>query len=284
MKNFLIITNYYKDAEARLTNRIKEYIENKGGFCSVFFSNGETPGEAAPHKENIPADTQGVLVLGGDGTLIRAAAALVKSRLPLIGVNLGTLGYLCELEEKDVFEAVDKLMKDDYMVEERMMLGGYGIKNGEILSADIALNDVVIHRTGALSVVNLIVYVNGEYLNTFRADGIIISTGSTGYNMSAGGPIVDPKAQMMLITPINDHNLSSKSIVISADEEVTVELGKRRSQKDEMVEVSFDGDSKVRLEVGDRFVVRRAEDTAKICKLSSESFLEILRRKMSAYT
>ena len=227
MKNFLIITNYYKDAEARLTNRIKEYIENKGGFCSVFFSNGETPGEAAPHKENIPADTQGVLVLGGDGTLIRAAAALVKSRLPLIGVNLGTLGYLCELEEKDVFEAVDKLMKDDYMVEERMMLGGYGIKNGEILSADIALNDVVIHRTGALSVVNLIVYVNGEYLNTFRADGIIISTptGSTGYNMSAGGPIVDPKAQMMLITPINDHNLSSKSIVISADEEVTVELG-----------------------------------------------------------
>lgn len=225
-------------------------------------------------------------MLGGDGTLIRAAAALVKSRLPLIGVNLGTLGYLCELEEKDVFEAVDKLMKDDYMVEERMMLGGYGIKNGEILSADIALNDVVIHRTGALSVVNLIVYVNGEYLNTFRADGIIISTptGSTGYNMSAGGPIVDPKAQMMLITPINDHNLSSKSIVISADEEVTVELGKRRSQKDEMVEVSFDGDSKVRLEVGDRFVVRRAEDTAKICKLSSESFLEILRRKMSAYT
>ena len=80
------------------------------------------------------------------------------------------------------------------------------------------------------------------------------------------------------------HNLSSKSIVISADEEVTVELGKRRSQKDEMVEVSFDGDSKVRLEVGDRFVVRRAEDTAKICKLSSESLLEILRRKMSAYT
>ena len=274
MKNFLIITNYYKDSEARLTNRIKEYIEKKGGSCSTFFSSGETPGEAAPHREDIPENTQGVLVLGGDGTLIRAAAALVKSRLPLIGVNLGTLGYLCEL------------MKDDYMVEERMMLGGYGIKGGEILPADIALNDVVIHRTGALSVVNLIVYVNGEYLNTFRADGIIISTptGSTGYNMSAGGPIVDPKAQMMLITPINDHNLSSKSIVISADEEVTVELGKRRSQKDEMVEVSFDGDSKVRLEVGDRFVVRRAEDTAKICKLSSESFLEILRRKMSAYT
>ena len=97
MKNFLIITNYYKDSEARLTNHIKEYIEKKGGSCSTFFSNGETPGEAAPHREDIPENTQGVLVLGGDGTLIRAAAALVKSRLPLIGVNLGTLGYLCEL-------------------------------------------------------------------------------------------------------------------------------------------------------------------------------------------
>ena len=107
MKNFLIITNYYKDSEARLTNHIKEYIEKKGGSCSTFFSNGETPGEAAPHREDIPENTQGVLVLGGDGTLIRAAAALVKSRLPLIGVNLGTLGYLCELEEKDVFAAVD---------------------------------------------------------------------------------------------------------------------------------------------------------------------------------
>ena len=286
MKNFLIITNYYKDAEARLTNRIKEYIENKGGFCSVFFSNGETPGEAAPHKENIPADTQGVLVLGGDGTLIRAAAALVKSRLPLIGVNLGTLGYLCELEEKDVFEAVDKLMKDDYMVEERMMLGGYGIKNGEILSADIALNDVVIHRTGALSVVNLIVYVNGEYLNTFRADGIIISTptGSTGYNMSAGGPIVDPKAQMILITPINAHNLNSRSIVIGAEDEVVVEIGRRRSQKDETLEVSFDGDTAARLVVGDKFSIRKASDTTRILKLSNKSFLEILSKKMQVYT
>jgi len=245
MKNFLIITNYYKDSEARLTNHIKEYIEKKGGSCSTFFSNGETPGEAAPHREDIPENTQGVLVLGGDGTLIRAAAALVKSRLPLIGVNLGTLGYLCELEEKDVFAAVDKLMKDDYMVEERMMLGGYGIKGGEILPADIALNDVVIHRTGALSVVNLIVYVNGEYLNTFRADGIIISTptGSTGYNMSAGGPIVDPKARVLLLTPINAHDLNSKSIVFGAEDVVEIKMGSRRFQKDETACVSFDGDT-----------------------------------------
>ena len=286
MKNFLIITNYYKDSEARLTNHIKEYIEKKGGSCSTFFSNGETPGEAAPHREDIPENTQGVLVLGGDGTLIRAAAALVKSRLPLIGVNLGTLGYLCELEEKDVFAAVDKLMKDDYMVEERMMLGGYGIKGGEILPADIALNDVVIHRTGALSVVNLIVYVNGEYLNTFRADGIIISTptGSTGYNMSAGGPIVDPKGDMILLTPNNAHNLTSKSIVLSGDDEIEIEILSRREQNDEMACVSYDGDTTAELAVGDRFVISKAANHTKICKLHQRSFLEILRKKMGNYS
>ena len=94
---------------------------------------------------------------------------------------------------------------------------------------------------------------------------------------------MDPKAQMILITPINDHNLSSKSIVISAEDEVAVEIGKRRSQKDETVEVSFDGDKEGSLRVGDRFIVHRAKDTARICKLSKESFLQILRKKMSAY-
>jgi NAD+ kinase len=166
------------------------------------------------------------------------------------------------------------------------MLTGHAILDGKESETALALNDVVIHRTGALSVVNLVVYVNGAYLNTFHADGIIVSTptGSTGYNMSAGGPIVDPKAEMILITPINAHNLNSRSIVIGAEDEVVVEIGKRRSQKDETVEVSFDGDNAVKLKVGDRFLIQKAEDTAKICKISRESFLEILRKKMQTYT
>lgn len=286
MKHFLIITNTYKDAGGKLTGALSEYILKKGGTCQCFFSTGETLEEAAPEAAEIPAETDGVIVLGGDGTLIRAAARLVDSRLPLIGVNLGTLGYLCELEEGSVFAAIDQLMEGDYVEEQRMMLTGHGIKSGREVAAGIALNDIVIHRTGALSVVNLIVYVNGEYLNTFRADGMILSTptGSTGYNMSAGGPIVDPKAEMILITPINAHNLNSRSIVIGAEDEVVIEIGKRRSQKDETVEVSFDGDNAAKLEVGDRFMIRKAKDTARICKLSNKSFLEILSKKMQAYT
>lgn len=286
MRHFLIITNTYKDEGGKLTQTLAAYIREKGGTCDSFFSTGESLLAAAPHIEEIASDTDCVLVLGGDGTLIRAASRLVDSRLPLIGVNLGTLGYLCELEENNVFAAIDQLMAEDYVIEERMMLTGHGIVAGKEVADGVALNDIVIHRTGGLSVVSLIVYVNGEYLNTFRADGMILSTptGSTGYNMSAGGPIVDPKAQMILITPINAHNLNSRSIVIGAEDEVVVEIGKRRSQKDETVEVSFDGDNAVKLTVGDRFMIKKAKDTARICKLSNKSFLEILSKKMQGYT
>ena len=282
----MIITNSFKDKNLKLTNEIKAYIKEKGGTCQCFVSTGDDAKHAAPEADAIAPDTECVLVLGGDGTLIRAASKLVGQNIALIGVNLGTLGYLCELEESNVFSAVDELMEEHYAVEERMMLSGYGVKQGEKTECKVALNDIVIHRTGALSVVNLIVSVNGEYLNTFRADGIIISTptGSTGYNMSAGGPIVDPKAQMILLTPINAHNLNSRSIVIGAEDEVMIEIGKRRSQKDETVEVSFDGDNAVGLEVGDKFLIKKADSTARICKLNNMSFLEILRKKMETYT
>ena len=141
------------------------------------------------------------------------------------------------------------------------------------------MNDIVIHRAGALQIVNLNVSVNGEYLCSFKADGIILATptGSTGYNMSAGGPIVEPQARMILMTPINSHTLNSRSIVINPEDEVTIELGMRRSEKDEQV-------VEVKLEVGDKIVVHQAKDSAKILKISKISFLEILRKKMQTYT
>jgi NAD+ kinase len=308
MRHFLIITNIYKDKNRRLTDEIAGYITERGGSCVTYMSAGESIADAAPDISDIPDNTECVIVLGGDGTLIRAASGLVGSRLPIIGVNLGKMGYLCELEENSVFEAIDELMHDRYIIEERMMLRGYhgesafagdnatqdAAGNNATLSTNVgsetgvtsrtALNDIVIHRTGALTVINLLVYVNGEYLNRFQADGIIISTptGSTGYNMSAGGPIVDPKANLILLTPINSHDLTSRSIVIGADDEVVVEIGEKRTQKDEMIVVSFDGDNAEKLVVGDRFVISKASDTARICRLNRRSFLENLAKKLQA--
>ncbi len=198
--------------------------------------------------------------------------------IPLIGVNLGHLGYLCELEEGNVYSAIEEMMRDNYIVEERMMLCGTDI-------AHTALNDIVISRKGVLQLVELIVSVNGLYLNAFRADGIIVATptGSTGYSMSAGGPIIDPKARMILITPINAHDLNSKSIIIDAEDEVTIELRSRQSLKDEKVDVNVDGEFALELSAGDSITIQASEQKTKIMKLSKISFLEILRRKMQGY-
>jgi len=286
MKHFFIITNQQKDKELALTGQMKEYIEKRGGTCSFYAMDGKKGVDALPQPDSIPKETECMLVLGGDGTLIRVAVRFVSCQIPLIGVNLGTVGYLCELEAKEIFEALERLMQDNYVLEERMLLTGHGEMHGEHTSERLALNEIAIRSAGTLSILNLVVYVNGKHLHTFHGDGMIVSTptGSTGYNMSAGGPIVDPKAKMLLLTPINAHNLNTKSIVIGATEEVMIEIGNRRAERDESALVSFDGDSVARLAVGDKFIIKQAETKVKICKLNEESFLEILRKKMQAYS
>ena len=260
MKHFVVIANAYKDRDFALTNKIVAYIEQKGGTAKGLMSNVEAISDNEFELEDIPQDTQCILVLGGDGTLIRAATRVETLEIPLMGVNLGTLGYLCEVEEATVFDAIDSLMADKYMTEDRIMLTGH--KRGSETSR-VALNDIVIHRKGNLQILSLNVYVNGEFLNNYHADGIIVATptGSTGYSMSAGGPIVDPKG-----------------------DEIEIEILSRREQNDEMACVSYDGDTTAELAVGDRFVISKAANHTKICKLHQRSFLEILRKKMGNYS
>lgn len=275
----MLITNAYKDRDFRLSHRIVSYIEDRGGRAGICISNLEGVVDKDFELSEIPEDTECILVLGGDGTLIRAATRVESLKIPLIGVNMGTLGYLCELEESTVFSAIDSLMQDQFTMEERIMLTGRGGANE---APHLALNDVVIHWTGDLSMLQLLVYVNGEFLTTYHADGIIVATptGSTGYSMSAGGPIVDPKAQMLLLTPINAHDLNSQSIVLGAEDVVEIEVGSRSFKRDERASVSFDGDTVWHLAVGERIQIAQACSRISICKLSNQSFLEILRKKM----
>lgn len=335
MKDFYIITNEQKDADLKVTKQMQTYIRKRGGDCGYALNRSQgKDGSENLKPEAIPETVECVFCVGGDGTLIRAARDLVERKIPVIGVNQGHIGYLCELDSNTVFSAIDQLMAGNYMVEKRMLLSGYCVtgrkRRGEYQtdacgihrsapgeqeksladtcgicgstpgeqekspadtcgirhSSHLALNDIVIHRSGFLQVVNVIISVNGEYLNTYSADGIIIATptGSTAYSMSAGGPIVDPKAELILITPISPHALNSKSIVLGAEDEITVEIGSRRPEEDEEAEVSFDGDLSFRLAVGDRIVIRRAGESMRILKLSRLSFLENLRKKMQEYT
>lgn len=284
MKHFYIITNEQKDEGLKLTRQMQSYICSRGGSCKYTPNRG--PGSISLDVAVIPQETECVFCVGGDGTLIRAARDIVDRQLPVIGVNRGHLGYLCELDQETVFAAIDQLMEDCYTLERRMLLSGCAVSGGCEQRPQLALNDIVIHRSGLLQVVKLTVFVNGKYLNTYHADGIIIATptGSTAYSMSAGGPIVDPKARLILITPISPHGLNSKSIVLGAGDEITVQVGSRRIEADEEAEVSFDGDVSQKLAVGDQIVIRRARASTRILRLSKVSFLEILRKKMQSYT
>jgi NAD+ kinase len=275
----MLITNEHKDQGLSFSRQIVSYIKARGGEAGICISGNDGKEGSNFELSEIPEDTECILVLGGDGTLIRAATRVESLHIPLIGVNLGTLGYLCELEESTAFSGIDSLMADEYIVEDRVVLKGQKVGSDEV---HLALNDVIIHWEEKLSMVQLMVRVNGEYLVTYRADGIIVATptGSTGYSMSAGGPIVDPKAHILLMTPINAHDLNSQSIVLGAEAVIEIEMGSRRYQMDESAGVSFDGDTVFHLEVGDRVRIEQSPDIIRICRISNQSFLENLRKKM----
>lgn len=285
MRHFFIITNIHKDEKKLLTKKLKSYIEAKGGICGYYFSNGNKEITEGINPEIIPENTECIFVLGGDGTLIRVAGDLHEKNIPLIGVNLGTLGYLCELEENTVYHAIDEIMLDHFVVEQRMMLEGCCVINGEEQESYQAFNDIIIHRSSQLSVRSMILRVNGRYVNTYTGDGMMVATptGSTAYNLSAGGPIVDPKTELLLVTPINPHNFNSKSIVLSAKDYIEIEIAARSHEKNEVSEVSFDGVHATQINIGDKVIIRKAENATKILKLNQLSFLEILSKKMQTY-
>lgn len=279
MRNFALITNAYKDEKLLFTRKIVEYIREKGGNAIALSEGLENPEDYDKMDFSVlPESTECIMVLGGDGTLIRSATKVHEFGIPIIGVNLGTLGYLCELESDNVFAAIDHLMADEYYIEERIMMEGCKA-GGHVVSG---LNDIVIHRAGNLSILSMNVYVNGEFLATYDADGIIVSTptGSTGYNLSAGGPIVNPKAEMLVMTPINAHSLNARSIVFSSRDLIEIEMGTRRYLHDEKAFVSCDGDRVATLHVGERYVISRSPNVIQFCRINRKSFLEILRKKM----
>lgn len=283
MDTFYIITNSMKDEGLKLTDTIVSYLEGNGRRCQVQQAGQKQDGPYHyTDPDLIPDDTECVIVLGGDGTLLQAARDVVHKEIPLLGINMGNLGYLAEVDRQSVYPALDQLMADDYEVEERMMLTGTVYRGGEIIGGDLALNDIVICREGPLRVVRFKNYVNEEYLNSYNADGIIISTptGSTGYSLSCGGPIVSPNAAMTLMTPIAPHTLNTRSIIFPAEDVITVELGEGRRQNQEKGLASFDGDTMIPMVTGDRIVIRKSAVSTKILKLSHLSFVEILRQKM----
>lgn len=283
MNHFYIIINREKDKDNIIAKEIQTFIENKGKICSFGLGSPNLSEKRYyTNQEDIPNNVECVIVLGGDGTLLQATADMIERDIPFLGVNLGTLGYLAEVEKNNLNDALTKLIDDQYEIEERMMLQGSVICQSKEIEPRQALNEIVIGRRGSLQIVDFEVYVNDQFLKHYRADGIIISTptGSTGYNMSAGGPIVEPKAKLLVITPICPHTLNTRSIVLGEEDQVTVVIRQGRDGRNQEVEAIYDGKNRVPMDTGDKINIKKSSKITKIIKINKVSFLEMLHQKM----
>ncbi|MCI6513530.1 MAG: NAD(+)/NADH kinase [Coprococcus catus] len=284
MKKFALLTNYSKDKRLVYTRMIKTYITENGGSYWIprYISEPDKDGDQRYDFSDMPEDIECVLVLGGDGTLLQAARELLQRHIPLLGINLGTLGFLTSAEKSELPKCLDSVLDDSCSIDERMMLEGVAYHGSEKIQMNIALNDVIIARAGFSRLVELKIYVNGELLSIYNADGIIVSTptGSTGYSLSAGGPIIFPQTDVIVITPICPHSLQARSLVVSGEDRIMIEIGRRRKTQKEEAMVTFDGRSAQELETGDRIEIYKAQETTQLIRLKGRSFYQALQNKI----
>lgn len=285
MKHFLIYTNRHKDKDMATTGHISAYLGQRGQRVSVLSEDGiwQEQGAVVREVRGLPPDADCMIVLGGDGTVLQAVHEMAERSIPIIGVNLGTLGYMTEIEPSGLEAALERLIAGDCEQESRMMLKGRAILGQGQTRESWALNDIVIARSGSLQIIKYRIYVNGQFLNEYEADGVIVTTptGSTGYNLSAGGPLVEPKAKLIMLTPICPHSLNQRSLILSAEDCIEIEIPQGREEMKQAVEASFDGSFAVPLGMGDRMRIVRSERVTNFIRLNQVSFLETLHRKMS---
>jgi len=232
-------------------------------------------------KRALASEVDMALVLGGDGTLIGMADCIAEagSGIPILGVNFGSLGFLTEVTLPELYRSLEHALNGRAYIEERMMLRTTTTNRGEVLTHSIALNDAVITKTARSRMIDLSVYVADEFVTRVRADGLIIATptGSTAYNLSAGGPIVQPNVDAMIITPIAPHTLTNRPIVIPGNS--TVRVQPTMDARDEIV-FTLDGQSAFPVHPGDEISVSRAAKPLRLIHPTTRSYFEVLRTKL----
>jgi NAD+ kinase len=234
-------------------------------------------GVAMARKPDLPGQTDLLLVLGGDGTLLSMARLVGDLGVPILGVNLGGLGFLAALTVEELFPALEALLRDELVVEERMMLAAAVSRQGERLAEYVALNDMVITKSAMSRIIRLEVAVDQQFATSYRADGLIISTptGSTAYCLSAGGPIVFPTMDAVVLTPICSHTLTNRPIVLPGDQRIEVRL-----LTDQDVMLTADGQVGFALKQWDTVVIHRAASRIRLLRPSQKHFFSVLSTKL----
>ena len=283
MKKVAILPNVQKDKGLETTKRLVNYLLDKGCEPQLSQEVAELAGmpQYARAEEDLYRYSDLLISLGGDGTLLGIGRRTARFDKPILGINLGTLGFLTAEEKTHAEAAIDKVLSGEYKLEKRMMLECSIAKGDERTSGIIALNDICITRGNLYKILEFHVFVNDEYVDTLLADGVIICTptGSTAYNLSAGGPVLKADAEIIAITPISPHTLTSRPIVVSAEDTVTVEV--RPSREDTPFMVSADGQDNFTLTGRNVVQIRKAEACTTIIKTKPQSFYDVLRHKLS---
>ncbi len=278
MKSFYLITNESKDPDLIKTVQIEKIITDLGGVITGKVIQSEM-------TDMVPDKTDCIVVLGGDGTILRTARNLYGLGIPFLGINIGHLGYLTEGSQSGAADVFSKVIGDEYIIEDRMLISGkMRKKDGSVGEKIVSLNDIVLGRSGFMQLINFNLYVNGELLYNYSADGIIVSTptGSTAYNLSCGGPVVEPTAGLFLITPIAPHSLNNRSLVLPKEDIIEIEVKRSPDAPQKAAYAAyFDGDAALEVLPEDRIIIASEQQVVKLVRLSSRSFLETLKVKMS---
>ena len=281
MKRVLICPNPDRDTRLETAGRIQKLLDGKAEttVCPIYYTSARAEGRKqdwAVRLDKELKNTDFVVPIGGDGTIMHTARAAAPYEKPVIGVNKGNKGFLAELDE-DSLDFLLKVVDGDCTVESRMMLDVAIMRDGKSVYSDFAINDAAI--SGISRVLNISVYADGIKMSQYAGDGVVISspTGSTAYSMSAGGPIVEPGARNIIVTPICAHALVAKPFVLLPDREVTAEVNNPESVS---AFLSVDGDTGLKLRSGDLVRVKRSEYVAGFIKVTGKSFYETVTEKL----
>lgn len=228
-------------------------------------------------SDNKSEEISFLISLGGDGTLLKAAREAAPMKIPVLGVNLGRLGFLCEIEREKIFVSLEKVLNEEYSIEERLMLSVVLRRPNERDKSETVLNDVVFSRESDEGIIPIQVNLSGEPSVCYRADGLIVATptGSTAYSLSAGGPIVSPTVEAILITPIATHSLSARPMVVTSSEEIEVFVKSGRK-----CSIAFDGHSRKSLLPGESANIKKSPLKALFIRLGSRNFSSVVREKL----
>lgn len=259
--------------------KISGWLKDRGIEVYMDKDTSGVIGEKSHYKRaEIPSLTGLIIVLGGDGTLLSVARLIEERDVPILGVNLGSLGFLTEIGMDELYPVLENVIRGDFTVENRIMLDVFIYREGKMVANYCALNDVVINRGTLARIVYLEIKINGLYVTTYRSDGLIIATptGSTAYSLAAGGPIVYPTMNALILSPICPHTLTNRPIVIPDDVKIEINL----ITPDEDALATLDGQVGYSLNYRDSIEVKKAKNTIKLIQSPGKNYYEVLRKKL----